>query len=89
MDDMPDFSEDILAYLRSHRGTLVGTMNMLYALTFHIKNREERRKIRGRILSNLTTLIEQKKVIRYRRVRMVNRRPRSSQGLLRISEVWV
>jgi hypothetical protein len=85
---MPDFSDDILGYLRQRRGKLIGTMDMLYALTSRIKDREYRRKVRGHILSNLAALIQQKKVIRYRRLRMVKKRPRSSQGFLRVSELW-
>lgn len=86
---MPNFSDDILDYLRQNHGELVGTMDMLYALTRRIKDREQRRLIRGKILSDLSSLIQEKKVVRYRKIRMVKKIPRRSQGLLRISEIWV
>ena len=83
---MVDFTDDILNYLRAHRGTLVPTMTMIGELTKRVKPRTESRKVRGKLLSDLAVLTKSKMVIRYRRVRMVKRLPRSSQGLVRISE---
>jgi hypothetical protein len=81
------FSDDILDYLRVRRGTLVCMMDMIDDLTRRINDRSESRRLRGRLLSDLSLLTRQKKVIRYRRVSMVKRLPRSAQGLLRISEL--
>jgi len=83
-----DFSEDILNYLREHHGKLVPSLTMIEKLTERVRSRTESRKMRGRLLSTLAVLIRQKKVIRYRKRRMVNRRPSSSQGLVRISELY-
>lgn len=81
-----DFTDDILDYLRQRRGKTTPTMTMIGELSSRIKNREQRRVIRGNLLHCLSALIRENKVIRYRKVTMVRRRPRSSQGLLRISE---
>lgn len=81
-----DFSEDILSYLRDRRGKLVPTLKMVTELTRRVKDRTESRAIRGKLLSDLAVLTRQKKVIRYRKPSMVRRKPRSSQGLVRISE---
>jgi hypothetical protein len=86
---MLDFTDDILAYLRVRRGQLVQTMAMIDELTRRVKDRTESRRLRGRLLSDLAVLTRQKKVIRYRRVSMVRKQPRSSQGLIRISERYV
>lgn len=84
----PDFSEDILDYLRANQGKLVETMRLIFDLTQRVKDRETRKRLRGIILSDLSKLVASKKVIRYRKVTMVARKPRSSQGLLRISEIY-
>lgn len=83
---MANFNDDILDYLRARRGTLVRTMTMIDDLTRRVKARPESRRLRGIILSNLAALIREKKVIRYRKVTMVLRKPRSAQGFIRISE---
>lgn len=83
-----DYTDDILDYLRRHRGKPIGTFSMITELTRRIKVRNTSRKIRGVLLSDLSRLIRQKKVIRYRKVTMVKRRPRSAQGLVRISEIY-
>ena len=88
MADQFDYTEDILSYLRQHRDKLVPTLVMVDKLTERIRRRAESRKVRGRLLSTLAVLIRQRKVIRYRKPRMVNRRPSSSQGLIRISELY-
>lgn len=86
---MPDFTDDILAYLRRNRGRLVWVMDMIGELTVRVKDRTENRRVRGLLLSDLNRLVRQKKVIRYRKTTMVRKSPRSSQGLVRISEVFV
>jgi hypothetical protein len=86
---MPDFTEDILAHLRRNRGRLVWVMDMVGELTACVKDRTQNRKVRGRVLSDLNRLTREKKVIRYRKTTMVRRHPRSSQGLVRISELFV
>lgn len=85
---MPDFTDDILDYLRARRGQLVATMQMIDELTRRVRERAESRRLRGKLLSDLAELTKQKKVIRYRRVTMVRKPPRSSQGLIRISELY-
>ena len=86
---MPDYTDDILDYLRSRRGTLVPTMDMIDELTRRVMDRTTSRRLRGKLLSDLSRLAKQKKVIRYRRATMVRKLPRSSQGLVRISEKFV
>lgn len=88
MADTLDFSEDILNYLRQHHDKPVPTLVMIDRLTERVRGRCESRKLRGKLLSALSVLIRQKKVIRYRKPRMVHRRPSSSQGLLRVSELY-
>ena len=88
MADPLDYSEDILNYLRQHRDRLVPALAMVEKLTERIKGRTESRKMRGQLLSTLAVLIRQKKVIRYRKRTMINRRPSSSQGLVRVSELY-
>lgn len=82
-----DYTDDILEYLRERRGELTQMMQLAVDLTKRIANRNESRKVRGQVLKSLSVLIRQKKVIRYRKITMVKRRPRSSQGLIRISEL--
>lgn len=86
MSETANLSGEILEYLREKRGELVKPLAMVTELTSRISNRGESRMVRGRLLSCLTLLIREKKVIRYRKTSMINRRPRSSQGLVRISE---
>jgi hypothetical protein len=91
---MPDFSDDILDYLRERRGQPIPMLTMVYELTKRVKGRESARVIRGQVMSNLSTLAREKKVIRYRSKRIPdavkpNQQPRSSQGLVRISELYV
>lgn len=87
MAEAVDFTDDILQYLRERRGKLTETMRMIVDLSRRVKGRTESRNVRGQLLSSLAALTRQKRVIRYRRATMVKRRPRSSQGLVRISEV--
>jgi hypothetical protein len=84
-----DFTDDILDYLRKRRGKLVGPLQMVQELTQRVKERDKSRLLRGALLSDLSTLIQQRKVIRYRRKTMVKKRGSSSQGLVRISEIYV
>lgn len=86
---MADFTEDILDYLRLRRGKTTKMMEMVVDLTKRVRGRSPSRKVRGQVLKSLSLLIRQKKVVRYRKVTMVQRRPRSSQGLVRISELAV
>jgi hypothetical protein len=87
MFDSPDFTDDILEYLRQRKGKLIRPMDMIVELTDRVKDRTQSRKVRGQLLTSLARLTRQKKVIRYRKVTMVRRRPRSAQGLIRISEL--
>lgn len=87
MSDTTDFTDDILDYLRERRGKLTKMMQLAVDLTKRVSARSESRKVRGQILRDLSALIRQKKVIRYRKITMVRKRPRSSQGLIRISEL--
>jgi len=87
MDSSVDFAEDIVAYLRERRGQLVAMMTMVGYLTRRIKLRAQSRQIRGRIMTDLSELVKAGKVVRYRKITMVRRKPRSSQGLLRLSEL--
>lgn len=87
--DQPDFSDDIICYLKNRRGTLVPTMEMIRDLSKRVSDRNQSQKIRGQLLSSLAVLTKEKKVIRYRRTSMVRNRPRSSQGFLRISEACI
>ena len=64
-------------------------MRMVGDLTRRVRSRPDSRRLRGQILSNLSILIQGERVIRYRRVTMVAKLPRSSQGYLRISEKFV
>jgi hypothetical protein len=83
-----DFSEDILNYLRKHNGTTVPMLKMVSDLTKRVRKQGQCRLIRGKLLSDLAVLTREKKVIRYRKPTMVKRKPRSSQGLIRISELY-
>ena len=85
---MPDFTDDILDYLRVRRGQLVKTLVMVTELTRRVRDRARSRQLRGKLLSDLAVLTKEKKVIRYRRATMVRKHPRSSQGLVRISELY-
>ena len=87
MPEVPDYSDDILDYLRERRGKLTKMMQMTVDLTKRVKGRNKSREVRGYVLRSLSMLIRQKKVIRYRKITMVRKRPRSSQGLIRISEL--
>lgn len=87
MPDAADFTDDILDYLRQRRGKLIRMMDMIVELSGRVKDRTQSRKIRGQLLRSLSALTHQKKVIRYRKTTMVRRQPRSSQGLIRISEL--
>lgn len=82
-----DYTEDILEYLRNRREKFTETMRMVSDLSRRVRERSKSRQVRGKLLSSLATLIREQKVIRYRRVELVNRRPRSAQGYIRISEV--
>lgn len=82
-----DYTDDILEYLRNRREKLTETMRMVSDLSRRIRERTKSRQVRGKLLSTLSLLIREQKVIRYRRTEMVNRRPRSAQGYIRISEV--
>jgi len=82
-----DYSEDILEYLRNRREKLTETMRMISDLSRRVRERTKSRQVRGKLLSCLSALIREQKVVRYRRATMTNRRPRSSQGYVRISEV--
>lgn len=84
-----DFSDDILDYLRQRRGKLVGPLQMVQELTKRVKERDKSRLLRGALLSDLSRLIRQEKVIRYRRKTMVKKKGSSAQGLIRISEIFV
>jgi hypothetical protein len=86
MNHSRDFSQEILDYLRLHRGKLVGTFTIVKDLTRGISDRVECQKTRGILLTSLSKLITAKKVIRYRKRSLTKRKPRQSQGLLRISE---
>lgn len=88
MPDSPDFSNDILDYLRRRRGQLSRPLKMVTELTERVKDRTQSRKLRGRLLSTLALLIKQKKVIRYRKKPLVRGRPRSAQGFIRVSELY-
>ncbi len=81
-----DFSDDILAYLRERRGKPIGPFQMVTDLTKRVKERDKLRVLRGALLSNLSTLISERKVIRYRKGKDIRRKTRSTQGLVRISE---
>lgn len=83
-----DFTTDILEYLRTRRGQAVPTLTMIGEMTRRVKGKEETRRVRGKLLSDLAVLTREKKVIRYRRASMSNKPPWSSQGLVRISEVY-
>ena len=97
MDSRVDFSDDILAYLRNTRGQLVPMLVMVTYMTRRIclssrvprsePVRRIRRRVRGMILSDVSRLVREGKVIRYRKITMVTRKGDSSQGLLRISEL--
>lgn len=87
MREAPDFTDDVLSYLRERRGQRTKMMEMVVDLTKRVKGRNKSREVRGYILRSLSVLIRQKKVIRYRKITMVRKRPRSSQGLIRISEL--
>lgn len=82
-----DYTEDILDYLRNRREKLTETMRMVSDLSRRIRERTKSRQIRGKLLSGLSLLIREQKVVRYRRAAMIKRKPRSSQGYIRISEV--
>ncbi len=84
-----DFTDDILDYLRQRRGKLVGPLQMVQDLTKRIKERDKSRLLRGALLSDLSRLVKQEKVIRYRRKTMVKKKGSSAQGLIRISEIFV
>lgn len=89
MDSGVDFKDDILAYLRRHHGQLVTMMTMVGELTCRVKRRTDSRRLRGRIMTDLSSLVVEGKVIRYRRTTMARLPPASSQGFLRISELAV
>jgi hypothetical protein len=84
-----DFTDDILDYLRQRRGKLVGPLQMVQDLTKRVKERDKSRLLRGALLSDLSSLIQQEKVIRYRRKHMIKKKGSSAQGLIRISEIFV
>lgn len=81
-----DFSEEILGYLREHRGQPVRMLTMLDALAKRVVT--ERVAHRGKILSDLSRLIREEKVFRYRNKSVSPRQANRWQGLLRISEKY-
>jgi hypothetical protein len=83
-----DFSDDILDYLRQRRGKLVGPLQMVQDLTKRVKERDKSR-LRGALLSDLARLVREEKVVRYRRKPFVKKKGSSTQGLIRISEIFV
>ncbi len=83
-----DYTKDILDYLRDRRGLRVKMMDVITDLTRRVSGKKKRAAIRGRLLSTIAKLIRHKKVIRYRKQTMVAKKPRSTQGFIRISEVY-
>jgi hypothetical protein len=86
---MVDYTEDILAYLRERHDRLMPMMTVVHDLTKRIKDYRHKPVVFGQILSDLSRLIREKKVIRYRQAPYVQRSRRSSQGVVRISQKFV
>ncbi len=83
-----DFSPEVIEYLKKHKGNPIPMMQLINDLTTRIHDKPTRNKFRGKILSALAKLIRHKKVIRSRKVKGIGDKPRSSQGTIRISEVY-
>lgn len=84
-----DFSDDVLGYLREHRGQPVRMMTLVSALARRISDWREKKLYRGKIMSDISKLVVDGKVIRYRKTGLVPKAPQRSEGLLRISEKYV